>query len=148
MNTSKQIAESMGGRVILADWFVFAEAEMAFNAGHYEETLVLVERAFATAQATGSLFIQGMAQQIWGHALLKLNRYTEAETHLITSIQSFDQGEGRLHAARSHGVLGMIYLAQGQNLKAQEHLYSAITQLEMSGFETEVIPYRQSLTEI
>src|SRR5689334_21859600 len=53
---SKAFGESLGGRLILADAFTAAEAEIFAASGRNEEAITLAENAVSMAKAGGGMF--------------------------------------------------------------------------------------------
>lgn len=69
MAQSRAIGQSLGGRLVLADWFAVAGAELVFNAGRVDEAIPLAEQAIALTKGVGSAYSEGMAHRLLGQAL-------------------------------------------------------------------------------
>ncbi len=137
---SKAFGQSLGGRLILADAFAAAEAEIFAASGRSEEAIALAEKVVALAQAGGGIFAQGIAERAWGTALGNLNlpRWDEAETHLAASLQAFETGDNRLEAARTQLAWGSISRERGDRVAAREHFERAAGQFRVSGLAREL----------
>lgn len=136
---SKSFGQSMGGRLIMADIFAAAEAEILAASGRNDEAIQAAEVVIATAQAGGGIFAQGLAERAQAVALSQLTpaRLDDAETHLATSLQCFETGENRLEAARTHLAWGRVNQAQGNVSAAREHFEKAAAQFESAGVTRE-----------
>jgi tetratricopeptide (TPR) repeat protein len=139
---SEEIAQTLGGRLILADWFAAANAEIALATRHAEQALQLAREAVQTAQGVGSVFSAGLAQRVWGEALVRLSppQWEEAERHLATSVQLLESGQILLEAARVRVAWGHICSAQGKQTEAQALWAAAAEQFKRSGVMTEPAP--------
>ncbi len=136
----KAVAETLGGRLIIADWFAAAGAELAFNAGRYQEARPLAEEATTLAKSVNGLFGEGEAQRVWGQALAALDpeSWPDAEIHLAASIQPLESGEAHLEAARTHVVWGVLLRDRDDKAAAREHFEKAAAQFESSGLAVEL----------
>lgn len=129
---SKSFGQTMGGRLIMADIFAAAEAEIYAVSGRSAEAIQMAEPVIAAAQTGGSIFAQGLAERAWAVALGQ-SQPAEAETHLAASLQCFETGDNRLEAARTHLIWGQISQLQGNNSAAREHFEKAAAQFESAG---------------
>ncbi len=132
---SKSYGQTMGGRLIMADIFAAAEAEIFAASGRHEEAIQLAESVVTGAQTSGGIFAQGLAERAWATALSRLTpaRGDEIETHLAASLQCFETGDNRLEAARTHVSWGQISQQQGNIPAAREHFEKAAAQFESAG---------------
>jgi tetratricopeptide (TPR) repeat protein len=91
-------------RLILDDIFIPIRAEIALKAGRVEEALTLAEEAVAYAQTVDGKFAEGLAQRVWGQALVALSppRWEAAREHMAASLHAFETGGIPLEAARTH----------------------------------------------
>ncbi len=91
-------------RLILDDIFIPIRAEIALKAGHIEEALALAEEAVAYAQTVDGKFAEGLAQRVWGEALVALSppRWDAARAHMAASLHAFEAGDILLEMARTH----------------------------------------------
>jgi len=145
MAKGKVIIESLGGRVVAADWFAAAEAEIALNAGRPEDALTLASQAVDFAQAVGGIYGVALAQRTWAQALARLEtpQWEDAEARLAESLRLFEEGDSRLEMARTHVVWGDIDHARGNRAGAGEHYREALEQFEVSGLENEIPRLRE-----
>jgi tetratricopeptide (TPR) repeat protein len=132
------------------DWLIAAEAEIALNAGHVEQAILLAEQAVKVALRAGGLFGGGYAERVWGQALarLELPPYNRAEYHFAESVRLFDKGQARLDAARTHVAWGKILRERGDNRAAREHFNKAAAQFKTSGLVRELDEMRKMLAEL
>ncbi len=139
MAQSMTTGKSLGGRLILADWFAAVEAEVALVGGQYEPAIALAEKVVAAAQAGGGIFAEGMAQRVWGRALAQLDppQWDAAEAHLAAAVQAFETGELMLELARARVAWGQVCAGRGDPAAAREHLAKAAAQFETSGLKEE-----------
>ena len=145
---SKAFGQTLGGRLILADAFAAAEAEISAASRHNEKAIALAEAVVAAAQIGGGIFAQGLAERAWATALSSLDppRLEEAETHLANSLHLFETGDNRLDAARTHTAWGLVCQKRGNAKAANEHFEKAMTQFESAGLRRE-LEQIQSLME-
>lgn len=135
MARSEEVARTLGGRLILADWFAAANAEIALATSHAELTLNVARTAVQTAQSVGSVFSEGLARRVWGEALVRLSppQWAEAEQHLSDSVQLLESGQIMLEAARVRMAWGHICAARGNPTQANELWAKAAEQFDASG---------------
>ena len=87
----RELAKTMGGRLMLSDWFDAADAEIALNAAYYEEALQRAQAVAAASRAAGLVMSLGMAERVWGSALAELGGPAqEWAPHFATSIELFE----------------------------------------------------------
>lgn len=101
MAEARVSAARVGGQFMMSDWLAAAHAEIAFNAGRFQDALTLAAEAVASAQTKDGAFAQGWAHRIWGQSLAALDpeRGTEAATHLGESLRLLTGCDARLEAA-------------------------------------------------
>ncbi len=140
MDAAGAVAARVGTRLIFADWFAAARAEIEFNAGQIDRALELAEQAVEDGRATGGIISEGIAQRVWGQALAARNgpEDAEAEAHLETSLRLFEEGEAAIEAARTRVALGQLMQARGDIKSAREHLERAAAQFKASGLDREL----------
>lgn len=134
MSQSQAIAQNLGGRLVLADWFAAARAELALNADHNEEALKLAEEAVNFAQTVGSVYSVGLARRSWGEALAALNPpcVDDAEAQMALSVQALESGAALLEAAHTHFAWGQLCLDWNDGTGAREHFVRAAAQFDAS----------------
>lgn len=111
----RNLAQRLGGQLIMSDWFAAAEAELTLSAGLLAEAAVQAEQAVAQARSAGSIFSEGLAERVWGQAVMAADpaRREEADGHLAASLRLFEEGEARLEAARTHVIWGQLLRDRG-----------------------------------
>ena len=147
MSQSHAIGQSMGGRLVLADWYVVADAELAYNAGRIAEAAQLAEHAITFTKQVGSVYSQGMAHRVLGQALAASapSRYAEARAQLDTGLQLLESGAALLEAASTQLVLGQLCLAHGEQETARAAFAKAAAQYESSGLDDPLAQARRLL---
>ena len=147
MAQSQAIGQSLGARLLLADWFAAARAEIALNAGHIEDALARAEEAVAIAQAAGGIFAEGLAQRVWGQSLAALYpvRWDEAEVHLGRSVSLLELGECHVEVARTHVAWGLLCRDRDDAAAALDHLQQAAVQFEAAGLSAELERTRDAM---
>jgi tetratricopeptide (TPR) repeat protein len=146
MDKANAFYQSCGGRgVHLGDWFAAIRAEVALNAGRYEEALDLARQAVSCAQSIEGLFAEGLAQRTWGQALTAVHppRYDEAEAHMAASLLAFETGECWVEAARTRLAWGRICADNRDHATALDHFCRAAAQFEAFGLGHELELTRQ-----
>lgn len=140
MAAADAIASRFGTRLIFADWFAAARAEIEFGGGAYEQARQLAEQAVAEAEATGGIFSQGIAERVWGQALAAATPpdYRAADTHLHRSAGLFEEGEAIIEAARTQLAWGQVLLSGGQAPAARAHLQQAAHVFRAAGLTREL----------
>ncbi len=140
MAAANEVASHVGTRLIYADWFAAARAEIELNAGRIEDALRLAQEAVDEAQETGGVFSGGIAERVWGQALATMNgpEDTQAEVHLEKSLKLFEEGEAVIEAARTRVAWGHVLQTRGQAAAARARLEKAAAQFEASGLANEL----------
>jgi len=147
MARCREVAETLGARLVIADWFAAARAEMALRAGRPAEAAALAEEAVAFARSMGGIFGEGLARQVWGEALAAMDppRADEAEEHFAAARDLFATGDAWLPAAHLHLAWGRLLLARGRAAEACGHLERAVAQFEASGLAAPLAAARELL---
>lgn len=132
---SLDMGATIGPRLVYADWFAVARAEMALLGGQMEVAQARAREAADLAHEVESYFSKGLAEQVWGRALANhpTPDFTEAEAHLTTSLWAFETGHAWLEAARTRVVWGEELHKRGNPQAAREHLEKAAAQFQTSG---------------
>lgn len=83
-----KIVEDMGGRLVYADWFAAARAELLYNTGYLSEALHQAQQAVILADEVGGIFACGIAHRVWAQALHGRGDASleDIEEHLRTSL--------------------------------------------------------------
>jgi tetratricopeptide (TPR) repeat protein len=137
---SLSLGATIGPRLLLADWFAAARAEMALLGGRLDDAQARALEAVDSAHEVGSTFSEGLGERVWGRALTKAPAadWTEAEAHLAASLQAFEAGHAWLEAARTHVAWGQVLTERGNSEGAREHFEKAVTQFQTSGLMHEL----------
>jgi class 3 adenylate cyclase/tetratricopeptide (TPR) repeat protein len=135
MALSREVGESLGGRLVLVDWLRAADAEIARRAGRLEVACERAAQVVAAAEATGGIFAGGLAQLTWGLALADLNPacWDDAESHLAESVRLLTAGEAYLQLAFMHQAWGEAAGRRGLEDVARRHQELAAAQFAASG---------------
>jgi tetratricopeptide (TPR) repeat protein len=135
MARSREVARTLGPRLVLADWYAAVRAEIALRAGGPAEAAALAEEAVAFARSMGGIFGEGLAHQVWGEALAAADppRMDEAEAHFAAALALYAAGGARLATAHLHHAWGRLLLEHGPAAAARGHLEDAAAQYELSG---------------
>lgn len=147
MASTRSIGQSLGGRLLISDWFAAAEAEMTLAAGRPQMALTLAEEAVTFAKTLEGVFAEGLAERVWGQALAALQHphWPEIEAHLAASLHAFEMGAAHLEVARTHVIWGAICRGHGDESGARLHLERAAVQFEESGLALELEKIHQWL---
>jgi tetratricopeptide (TPR) repeat protein len=138
------------GRLILADWFAVARADIALAAGRIEDALALAEQAVGVANQVGSVLTQGLAHRVWAQALAAATppRWEEAEAHMATSLSALESEEARLPAAHARLLWGQLCRDRQDTAAALDHLGRAAEQFAASELHDELGRARRFIAEI
>jgi hypothetical protein len=129
----QEIAQAMGGRLVLADWYQAADAEIALNAGDSHEALHLAQAVATASAASGLLFSHGVAERVWGELLARRGDMTQGDAHMKRSIEVLEGGGVILQATRSRLWWALQQRIRGEVSSAQSLFELARQQLEASG---------------
>jgi predicted ATPase len=143
---SAEIAQTLGGRLVFADWFTAARAEVALACGQVTESIALAQETARASEATESFFVAGLAYSVWAQALSAQNsNQDDVETHFATSLASFEKGGAHLEAARVRRTWGNRLKQCSEPERAREMYLRAVAQFELSGLERETAETRALL---
>jgi class 3 adenylate cyclase/tetratricopeptide (TPR) repeat protein len=134
MIRSQEVAQQLGGKVIMGDVSMAARAEIALLKGNWDEAIELARQTLEVAQMTGAVWSAGVAHRVWGQALVNLDppSWEEAEKQFSESISVFEIGKNRLEAARTHLAWGEISRDRGNTATALNHWEQANRQFTAS----------------
>jgi serine/threonine protein kinase/tetratricopeptide (TPR) repeat protein len=99
--TGRDIAASMGGRLMLSDWYEAGDADMALLMGDVDEALTLAERVATASKTAGLALSHGIAERVWGEALARRGRRDDALIHLAASADGLRAAGLEVPALRS-----------------------------------------------
>lgn len=107
---ARGILDMLKGQIPASELFAAVEAEIAMNAGRFEEAQALAGQAVSLARSRESLFAEGLAQRVWGQSLAESGSHLwdQAEIHLDESLRLFEQGSPRLEADRTRTIRGKL----------------------------------------
>jgi len=150
MAQSKSVGQVLGTRLLLAEWFAAAEAEIALRGGHIQDAQRLAEDAFNTAHAAGNLFAEGVAQRVWGQALslLQPDASGDVDSHLTVSVETLTAGQCVVELARTHVAWGQVNVTRRQTSAARDHFEKARQQFEASGSTAEALAVRHAIATL
>ena len=140
-------AETIGGRVVAADWIAAASAELALNAARPEEAVIRAQGAIEMARSIGGIFGEALAQRVWGQALARLSppRHQESDLHLASSLGLFETGHCKVEVAHTHLAWGVLCRDRGDRPAAIDHLQAAADQFEDAGLVRRATEARDAL---
>jgi tetratricopeptide (TPR) repeat protein len=140
MIRSQEVAQQLGGKVIMGDVSMAARAEIALFKGNWNDAIKLAKQTLEVAQMTGAAWSAGVAYRVWGQAVASLNPpgWEEAEKHFAESISILETGKNRLEAARTHLAWGKVCHDRGNTGTALNHWEQANRQFTESKATREV----------
>lgn len=139
------LSATVGPRLLLADWFAAARAEMALLGGRLDVAQARAREAIERAHQAASPLGEGLAERVWGRALAQSPAadWNEAESHLAASSRAFEAAEAALEGARTHVAWGRELQRRGNPQAAREHFERAAAQFQASGLTSELEQIRQ-----
>jgi tetratricopeptide (TPR) repeat protein len=114
----ERIAASMGGRLMLDDWYRAADAEMALLAGRVELARERAGTVAETAGAAGQLFACGVAERVMGETSALQGNLSEAERHISASIAWHERGGIHMQIARTRLRWAVALRRAGEEARA------------------------------
>jgi tetratricopeptide (TPR) repeat protein len=138
------------GRLILADWFAVARADIALAVGRIDEALTLAQQAVGITNQVGSVFTEGLAHRVWAQALAAATppRWDEAEAHMATSLRALESSEAHLPAAHAQLISGRLCRDRQDTAAALDHAQKAAHQFAASQLDDELRQTRRLIAEI
>ncbi len=127
------IAQAMGGRLMLGDWYDAGDAEIALNASQEDVALQRAREMVAQSQEAGLLFSWGVAERVWGEVLARQGDAVGADMHMEQCLSVLEKGGLLLQAARSRLSWALQHRARGQREQAERLYAQARARLESSG---------------
>lgn len=98
---ARDIAATMGGRLMLDDWYRAGDAEIAFNAGLLDVAGDLAQAVGEQSASSGLLLSQGIAERVWADVLARRGHHPEADAHFERSVAALEKGGLHIQAART-----------------------------------------------
>jgi hypothetical protein len=129
---AQELASQLGGRLIFSDWFAAADAEIALQSGDSGRALALAEQGTLAFRKEGRVFALGLAEQVYGLALARLDpqRMAEAEEHLASGLSVMEDSEQVLSAARLRLEWAHLCRRRGDSERAAALRAQAVAQFE------------------
>jgi class 3 adenylate cyclase/tetratricopeptide (TPR) repeat protein len=145
------VAQKLGGKVIMGDVSMAAKAEIALFQGNWQDAIALAKQTLEVARMTGAVWSAGVAYRVWGQALVNLEPpgWEEAEKHFAESISVLETETGRnqLEAARTHVAWGEACRDRGNTATAHSHWEEANRQFTESKSTLEIQKIQQLMAE-
>lgn len=134
MAAAQALGAQLGSQLLLFDWLSAANAEIAYNAGNFEDALHLAEQAVALAQSCDGIFAEGWAQRVWAQAAAAegSSQNEQVDEHFARSLELFERGGAVLEAARTRVAWGKVLQARGNAVAARQHFEQAASQFRAS----------------
>jgi tetratricopeptide (TPR) repeat protein len=150
MDRAQAVAGELGGRLVFADWFLAADAEIALGAGRIQEALDVAGQAVTMAQKVDNPGAEAYARRVWGQALAELEppRWDEAEAQFAEGLRLYELGQCELWAAQTHTAWGAVCRDRGNLAAAREHWEEAAAQWETSGITWELEKARALIAKL
>jgi tetratricopeptide (TPR) repeat protein len=127
MNQSQEVAQKLGGKVIMGDVFQSARAEMAYLMGDMDTAIQTANQTIEMAQKIGAIWSTGVSYRVWGQALYKLELQSWEETgrKFAESIRILESGQNQMEAALTRFAWGQLCYDLGNANEARVHLEQA-----------------------
>ncbi len=127
MHQSQDVAQKLGGKVIMGDVFQSARAEIAYLMGDMDNAIQTANQTIEMAQKLGAFWSAGVSYRVWGQALYKLDlqSWEEVERKFAESIRILESGQNQMEAARTHLTWGQLSQDRGNADEARAHLEQA-----------------------
>lgn len=145
---AQAIAQTIGGRLAVSDWFMTARVEYHLRRGEIAKAIALAEQAIAIGDQTGSILVSGWAHRLCGQALSESSQANNSviENHFASALALFSEGDVQIEVARTQLAWGIFLRARGDENSAREHLEKAAAQFEAFGFTRELQATRELLS--
>ncbi|MCP4630354.1 MAG: AAA family ATPase [bacterium] len=148
---SQQVAQKLGGKVIMGDVSLAAQSEIALFKGDWQNAITLAQKTLEVAQMTGAVWSAGVADRVWGQALVNLDPpgWEEAEKHFAESIGVLEAETGRnqLESARTQVAWGIVCRDRGHTATAHNHWEKANRQFTESDAPQEIQRVQKLMAE-
>jgi class 3 adenylate cyclase/tetratricopeptide (TPR) repeat protein len=149
MAQAQAVAETIGGRLVIADWFAAANAELALSVGHARQAADRARDAVELARSVGGIFGEAMAHRVWAQALARIRppRQEESDLHMASSLELFETADCKVEIAHTRLAWGLLQRDRGDMATAVDHLQAAADQLEAAGLEKQAQEARASMAQ-
>jgi tetratricopeptide (TPR) repeat protein len=140
MARSQAIAQQLGRRLMLADFFLAGQAEIALGTGRIQEALTLAEQTANAAREAGSPAAEATARRVWGQVLAGLRppRWDEAQVQFAESVRLFESLPMPPEAAQTHLAWGNACRDRNDLTTAREQWETAAALWEACGITWEM----------
>ena len=140
MARSQEVAQELGGQIIMADVFTTAKAEIALNMKCFDEALGLAKRAVNIAQKMGGIWGEGIGRRVWGQALIALAspNWKQADRQMAASLRVLESGQNLIEMARTRVAWGAVYHDRRNFAAAHDNWEQAAAQFQASGTTREL----------
>jgi tetratricopeptide (TPR) repeat protein len=119
-----EIVQRLGGRLVYADWFKAARAEIALYEKQYALAYEQAQEAISFAQAIGGIFAMGIAHRVAAAALARLRKdaHGEIDEHLHTSLHMLEAGGALYELSHTHQAWAHILYRRGDTAGSRAHI--------------------------
>ncbi|MGV8074237.1 MAG: adenylate/guanylate cyclase domain-containing protein [Syntrophobacteraceae bacterium] len=140
MTHSREVAQQLGGRVIMSDLFTAVRAEIAFSRKDFHEARKLAKQAIKLAQAIGGVLAEGIAKRVLGQVNAEFASTGEDDVfaEFRESLRLLESGENSMEAARTRRVWGALSNSRGDLTSAAEHWTKAAARFKTAGATREL----------
>ena len=140
MIKAHEVAQQLGGKVIMGDVTLAAKAEIALLQEEWSEAIAKARQTLKVAQVTGAAWSAGIAYRVWGQALINLDppQWDEAEKLFADSRSTLESGKNQLEAARTLIAWGEACRNRGHTATALAYWEQANRQFSESGSSQEI----------
>ncbi len=120
----QDIVQRLGGRLIFADWFSAARAEISLCEKNYDAAYEQALEAIRFAQEVGGIFAEGIAQRIAGVALscMRPKETEPLDDHMRASLHMLEAGEAVYEIARTRQAWARILYRRGEFAESRAHI--------------------------
>ncbi|WXB15134.1 AAA family ATPase [Pendulispora albinea] len=98
---AQRIADTMGGRLMLNDWYRAGDAEIALNAGDHDQAMRRARELLEEHSGGGKLFSRGVAERVRAEVAAAMGDHDLADEHLRASIAFHERGAIHVQVART-----------------------------------------------
>jgi tetratricopeptide (TPR) repeat protein len=120
---ARQIAESLGGRLVHHDWFEAQDAMLLLVSGQPDRALDLARSRAQRSSDEGLVYSRGLAERVCGLALGRIERRagTAIEAHFAASVRLFEEIGHHAEAAHTHLWWARLEGERGEVTAARRH---------------------------
>jgi tetratricopeptide (TPR) repeat protein len=115
---AQHIADALGGRLMLNDWYRAGDAEIALLAGQRETALERARAIAGVEVSGGQLFSRGVAERVWGEIAALSGDRAAADEHMARSLRLHEAGGIHVQTARTRFRWALQCRARGEHAQA------------------------------